>query len=282
VAGEPSITLLIRTFNSGNTLAEVLSRLDLNQAAELVVVDSGSTDSTLEIAARFQARILKLPPPFNYSRSLNEGFSAARGSHVLVLSSHCIPMRDDLVVRMKEAAAESADDIAVIYGSVSLFKTERIAAQILTGDETEWRGGGGLRGGNGFAMYPKKLWEARKFDESLRTAEDLEWLKWALATGCRASVVVDAVALYRNQGGLRYMYRKGWHETRHAIALQRPGTPGATVYEATRSLAMNFLYLSRLFFRRRLGAMDYMRLLAHGLGSARASVTPSPMSTERL
>ncbi len=276
------ISVLIRTFNSEKTLGDVLSRLDLDDDDECIIVDSGSTDLTLDIAARHGAHVVKLNPPFNYSRSLNAGFETARCDLVLVLSSHCIPLRNDLIFRMREVATHSTADVALIYGSVSLFDPGPLAPQVVTGNEADWQTERMLKGGNGFAMYPRQFWEMRKFNESLRTAEDLEWLKWALSNGYRASVVIDAVALYRNQGGLAYMYHKGFHETRHALTFQRPGSPGVSLLLSGRSFLLNFLSLTKMVVRHRLAVRDYLRLLAHGLGSAYATSFPSEKSIERL
>ena len=55
----PPITVLIRTFNSGQTLDQVMAALPLAEGDEFVVVDSGSTDATLAIASRHRARVFR-------------------------------------------------------------------------------------------------------------------------------------------------------------------------------------------------------------------------------
>ena len=71
--GKPGISVLIRTFNSGRTLDQVMAALPLQEGDEFLVVDSGSTDHTLAIAERRGARVIRPEGPFNYSKSLNAG-----------------------------------------------------------------------------------------------------------------------------------------------------------------------------------------------------------------
>ena len=64
-------------------------------AAELVVVDSGSTDGTLEIARRFADRLVEIPPAeFSYGGALNVGARVATGEVHLALSAHSVPLSD--------------------------------------------------------------------------------------------------------------------------------------------------------------------------------------------
>src|SRR3954470_4824197 len=66
--------------------------------AELLVVDSGSTDGTLEIALRRADRVVQIPPAeFTFGRALNVGAREARGRIHFALSSHCVPERDDWI-----------------------------------------------------------------------------------------------------------------------------------------------------------------------------------------
>ena len=266
----PSITVLVRTYNSEKTLAKVLSALDLRKGDECIIVDSGSKDGTLALAAKHKAKILRSDPPFNYSRSLNMGFAAAKGDWVMVLSSHCIPLRFDLVARMRELAAQSTPFCAVIYGTVLFYDKGVLPVGVLSGSWDAWQTNPKLQGGNGFALYPRNAWERRPFDETLPTAEDYAWLQQALLAGYEAAVVTDAAVLYRNQGGLIYMFKKGWHETLNAMAIRSGFTGGKSWFQALRSFTLNALYLTKVFILGRCGPGAYLRMLAHGLGAALA------------
>lgn len=267
----PAISILIRTFNSGRTLGKVVGKLDLIDRDEIIIVDSGSTDSTLEIANAHQAKILRLPPPFNYSKSLNAGFASASCDWVLVISSHCIPLRDDLLARLREVAASSPTDIGAVYGRISLFPRDPSEPTVETGDLKAWKSYRFPGGGNGLALYPKKFWQLRRFDENLVTAEDMDWLIWCLSAGFRASFVPDAVVLYRNQGSISHMFRKGWHEALLGMKMRGYETAPQTALQAVCSFTVNSLYLTKLLLGGRFGITDYVRMVSHGLGAAMAS-----------
>lgn len=270
MAKTPKISVLIRTFNSGKTLGEVLSALDFSERDECIIVDSGSTDDTIDIAARYNAKILKIDPPFNYSRSLNAGFSLAKGDWVMVLSSHCIPLRSDLLARMREVAATSLDTCAVIYGTVQLYDRRFHSTDVIRVTHDSWQANPKLRGGNGFAVYPRSAWVKQPFDETLRTAEDLAWLQQALTAGFEARIVNDAAVLYRNKGSLPYMFKKGWHETLNSMIMAN-GFSGAKPWShALRTFMLNTAYLTKVLILGRCDPGAYLRMTAHGLGAALA------------
>ena len=101
---ETTIGVVIRTLNEAEligTCLETLGRQRSRFELDVLVVDSGSTDATLEIARSCGARILELPPgDFDYSKSLNDGIEQVRGDLVLILSAHAVPVDEHWVERM--------------------------------------------------------------------------------------------------------------------------------------------------------------------------------------
>lgn len=92
---QPKISIIVRTLNEDRHLANSLRSIKqqrYNGDIEIIVVDSGSTDDTLNIAEKYGATICHIKKQnFTYGRALNIGLSAASGQIGVILSAHCIP-----------------------------------------------------------------------------------------------------------------------------------------------------------------------------------------------
>ena len=105
-----TIGVVIRTLDESALIGRCLETLRRQRGGfdlDVVVVDSGSTDLTLEIARSHDARIVELSPDdFDYSRALNVGIEESRGELVVSLSAHAIPVDDDWLTKMTSPFAE--------------------------------------------------------------------------------------------------------------------------------------------------------------------------------
>jgi len=91
---EPQASVVIRARNEAGCVGRVLDALDEQTVlpAEIVFVDSGSTDGTVEIARDHNARLLLIAPEdFSYGRALNLGTLEAGTPLVVYLSAHAVP-----------------------------------------------------------------------------------------------------------------------------------------------------------------------------------------------
>lgn len=276
----PGISVLIRTFNSARTLPLLLQGLKLLPGDELIVVDSGSTDSTLEIAKKYKARIVTAEEPFHYSRSLNSGFRAASQPWVLVISSHCLPLTPDLLGTFRKAAADFPTNVAVAYGVCSLVDqpTKGDESVIFAGHDASPIQRKGVYGGNGLAFYRRLWWERQPFDETIPTSEDLVWFLASLAQGAIAAKIPEALVLYRNQASLSRMFRKGWMESRMERALF--GAPKMTLL----GLGINCGALLKKCVLGRIPFSTLLRQGAHVLGvflSCRSDSEPKVARVEK-
>jgi glycosyltransferase involved in cell wall biosynthesis len=260
----PGISILIRTYNSAGTLPAVLSRLAVQPADEIIVVDSGSGDATLAIAQKNSAHILVAEKPFNYSRSLNLGFAAAKNPWVLVISSHCVPSSQTLVEIFREVARNLPATVNVAYGECSLVERHDLPEPptwSLADKNSDARQRREIYGGNGLALYRRAAWQVQPFDEALPTGEDLAWFLHALAGGGVAARVPQASVLYRNQGSLRHMFRKGWQESR--MAGQLTGAPAMSLWQ----LGIGWGSLLKKWVTGKIPVSSLLRQCAHALGA---------------
>ena len=89
-------SIIIRTYNEERYLHALLEAIQSQEPGEfsyeIIIVDSGSTDATREIARGFGCQIVHIAKEdFTFGRSLNVGCEAAQGDYFVLISGHCIP-----------------------------------------------------------------------------------------------------------------------------------------------------------------------------------------------
>ncbi len=185
-AGVTSASVIIRTKNEqaglGPTLEAVYAQAV--QPLEIIVIDSGSTDATLEVARRFPVRLLTIDPSqWGYSRTLNQAAGVACGDILVCLSAHCVAVDDRWLANL----VRHFDDprVAAVWGP-----SVRPGRPVPPPDEAMVQEPGtygfhnrmwGLSNGN--SAIRRDLWQQFPFDETLPAAEDKAWAREAMARG---------------------------------------------------------------------------------------------------
>jgi glycosyltransferase involved in cell wall biosynthesis len=111
------ISVIIPFFNASAYLENCLEALRRSEhrGYELILVDDGSTDSSLETARRFAGRILMFPSPRGPAFARNRGAEVAKGEILFFIDAdvYCHPQ-----TLVQVSAAFTADaDLAAVIGS---------------------------------------------------------------------------------------------------------------------------------------------------------------------
>ena len=113
------VTVAIPVYNGARYLDEVLTAVRaqrVDRELELLVIDSGSTDGSLEIAERHGARIHRIPKSeFSHGGTRNLAMQLAEGDHVAFLTQDSTPAHDGWLAAMLEGFAQAAD-VALVFG----------------------------------------------------------------------------------------------------------------------------------------------------------------------
>jgi glycosyltransferase involved in cell wall biosynthesis len=176
----PEVTVLIRSKDEAPNIGKVLdilARQTIADRAETVVVDSGSTDGTVDIARAADVRLFEMPAEeFTYGRSLNLGCSNARGEIVVALSAHAYPWDEHWLERMVQAFDD--EKVACACGYDKAPDGGELTGPLLQDEAHALRHPryGYTNASGGFRA---KLWRERPFREDLPMTEDKEWaLHW--------------------------------------------------------------------------------------------------------
>ncbi|HNZ64929.1 MAG TPA: glycosyltransferase family A protein [Smithella sp.] len=223
----PETSIIIRTKNEEKWIGECLNRLfhQTYRDFEIVIVDSGSTDRTLEIIGKYEVNLFRIPQEqFSYPYALNYGCSRSSARKYFVfLSGHSLTVSRNWL-RDGIENFKTAGSIAGIYGDVwalpdgsfwekiifnryqiilkNCFRRKRVLKKKQMGV---------LAFTN--AIIRRDLWERYPFNEDYGLGgEDMEWADYWLRNGF--VVIRDRnVCVYHSHGlGLKQLFqqRKNW------------------------------------------------------------------------
>jgi rhamnosyltransferase len=115
---DPLISVVILVKNGIETLQSCLDgifRQTLRDQMEVIVIDSGSTDGTLELLSRYPIRLHHLPPgEFNHGETRNLGIRLSKGTFVVMTVQDATPATDDWIEIM--LAQFDNPDVAGVCG----------------------------------------------------------------------------------------------------------------------------------------------------------------------
>ena len=109
----PETSVIIRAFNEAEYIRDVLEAVENQEYKdfEIILVDSGSTDGTLEIAEEYVDTIEFVSPQnFTFGYSCNVGCEVASGDYCSFLSAHAIPTDNRWLGTMVDRIAEAVTD----------------------------------------------------------------------------------------------------------------------------------------------------------------------------
>ncbi|HSK15634.1 MAG TPA: glycosyltransferase [Gaiellaceae bacterium] len=179
---EPRASVIVRAKNKEWAIERTFEALRRQTVpVEIVVVDSGSTDRTVEIARRWCDTLIEIPAEtFDYGRAINIGADAARAPFHFCLSAHCFPERDDWVERSLAHYARA--DVAGTNGIQTLPDGTRVEEPFFQDGEHAWTNP--LWGfSNHASSWRAEIWRGIPFAEGLTSSEDRRWALRVTAAG---------------------------------------------------------------------------------------------------
>ncbi len=207
------VSLVIRTWNCRSALEACLGclRMQRFQDFETVVVDSGSTDGTQELAKGENVRLICLSRElFTYGGALNRGFEASRGHLLGALSAHSLLLDPEALGRMVEVLRGADERVIGVFGCAVF--DDALAHALppdprpirVTADLFRKRANAAFS--NSCSLFRRAFWETVPF--STQRCEDQIWAAHFLERGL-ATLQLPAVRYrYRLDRPARYYIQK--------------------------------------------------------------------------
>ncbi|HEX6938036.1 MAG TPA: glycosyltransferase family 2 protein [Longimicrobiales bacterium] len=280
----PRISVVIPTLDAGpgfRHLCRHLQRVRDRYDLEVLVIDSGSRDSTPDEAERAGFRVHRIDPAaFGHGRTRNLGVRMTSGDVICFLTQDVLPCTPDWPARF--AAMLAAPGVAGVYGrqvprDASTMEMFFVAVNYppeplrygpvpgIAGDGEPCRRSGGARPdgsrlprelvraatprpgrvlfSNAFSAVRRDVVLRIPFREDVPVSEDQVWAIEALAAGYTIAYEPAAEALHAHRYTLRGLFRRTYLIAR---ALRQVGLDrGASLPESVRFLATELRYIIR-------------------------------------
>jgi rhamnosyltransferase len=228
----PEVSIVVPTRNGAATLPALIEALASQQdaaARELIVVDSGSTDGTMDLIRATADHVIEVAPDhFNHGTSRNLGVGRASGRFVVLTVQDARPVtrdwlthllaplrRDDRVAGVFARQVPHPDASVVARAQLSRWEASQPTARVVTLDpETFARLAPADRlrqcaFDNVCSAVRRTVWEASPFRET-PIAEDLEWSRNVLLAGHAIAYAPEAVVEHSHDRGARYELARTW------------------------------------------------------------------------
>ena len=216
------ISIIIRAYNEEKYIGRLLEGIKQQtvQDVDVILVDSGSTDSTVAIAESYDTRIVRIrPEEFTFGRSLNFGVKEAKREFIVMASAHVYPVYPDWLETLLRPFQD--EKVALTYGKQrgyegSKYSEHQIFHQWYPDDSNADQTTAFCNNAN--AAIRKSLWQQHPYDEMLTGLEDLEWAKWAKGQGYKIAYAAEAEIIHIHNETPRGVYNR---YRREAMALRK-------------------------------------------------------------
>jgi rhamnosyltransferase len=213
------VSIIIRTKNEEEFIDATLRRVNEQEfrgSYEIIIVDSDSTDSTLDIVKRYNVKLVQISQEeFTYGGSLNIGASNADGTFIVNLSAHALPNGGEWLTNVITGFEDP--NVAGVYGrqlsighlnpfearrNESFFGHERI-----TFNAENKRIVKHVHFSNSNCAIRKEVWQRFKFNDQVPYAEDILWQRDVMRAGFSIVYAPDALVYHTHKVNIYNAYR---------------------------------------------------------------------------
>ena len=237
---DPLASIILRSFNEAWALRGTLEALKSQSYSnwELIVIDSGSTDGSVDlIRAAGPAHFVQIQPhEYNPSRVMNHGMRLARGNACIFLNADATPQGTNWLGPLVQALLDP--QVAAVFGR-QIPRPDCQAVYACDYDRCFGPNRESKRWDHFFSMVSsglrKDIWAGRGFLEKLQYAEDDEYTRWAKAKGYKVIYCEESVVMHSHNYTAAQAYKRSYGDAK-ALAASWSGNPSEFNWFRTRLL----------------------------------------------
>jgi rhamnosyltransferase len=233
------VSIIILTKNGAKTIRPLLDglrRQNLIERAEVIVIDSGSTDDTLAIVSEYPVALTQIPPrEFGHGRTRNLGARLARGEFLLYVPQDATPLGpgwlEALLLPFEDSAVAGAYSRQVPRSDASAMESSFLLGTYTPRPEVRMLAKGeeaslsrcffSTVGG----VIRASLWKEHPFREDVIMSEDQAWSAEVMLAGHSIAYQPAAELLHSHQYGIADIFRRNFDSgySIHQIFARRTG-----------------------------------------------------------
>ena len=221
---DPFVSIIMRSYNEGWALKDTLPAMQSQEFKnwELIVIDSGSTDGSVEMirAANPKHFIQIKKEKYNPSRVMNHGMQLARSEFGIFLNADATPQNNQWLRPLVNALQDP--QVAASFGRQiprpdceAVFACDYDRCFGPKRETAEWD--------HFFSMVSsgirKDIWSKRGFLEKMQYSEDDEYTRWCRAQGYKIIYCEDSVVMHSHNYTPAQAYKRIYGEARALAAV---------------------------------------------------------------
>lgn len=225
-----NLSIVIPTKNGGELFRNAIKQLQMQnlwKKSELIVIDSGSTDGTVDIARAAGARVYEIPAEeFNHGATRDLGIALATCEYIILMVQDAIPRDFDLLGNILRPFEDP--EVAGVYArqvpqpdadlltkrNLNNWLTGRTNGEVRKIKSIEWYESLSpmekylfCNFDNVFSAIRKSAWENNKFGK-INFGEDIDWAERVLKSGFKIAYEPSAAVTHSHDRPLSYEYKR--------------------------------------------------------------------------
>jgi glycosyltransferase involved in cell wall biosynthesis len=215
-----SASIIIRACDEEKYIGACINAINNQKCSipfEVLVIDSGSIDGTVDVSKSLGARIINIRrEDFSFGYALNEGIRNANNKIIISISAHCLPINENWLENLISPIYSGCADLT--FGSqisdpnarcseFNYFKNKYHPENILSLPlEKSFN--------NANSAFLKNYWDKVKFDENIKAQEDIFFANNVTALGGKIKYINTAKVVHYHNFTNKQLFKRIYIDTK--------------------------------------------------------------------